>query len=223
MTPNDGIDDSRTVEVTTGKYVPYSLKDFTDESNVKVNVIDSIDDEVAKADADIDREFNDVLDRAFASFNDAKASVSDNHAKKARNIACNVERMTHNASRAYDFAVANKDSKAIGYARVHIPEDDIYPCGFCAILLSRGVFYKSAKSANLSGSDFEEFHNGCHCHAAVIYDMEFYDSDDRFEPNRRFTELWNSEFRGKYSSAKTAMSAWRKRIKQLQSEAEAKA
>ncbi|WP_157032170.1 hypothetical protein [Kitasatospora cheerisanensis] len=66
---------------------------------------------------------------------------------------------------------ARRDTRVIGWARV----TDASPCGFCAMLASRGAVYKSRDSAGLAGGppasldDLTKFHDLCHCQIVPVY------------------------------------------------------
>lgn len=53
------------------------------------------------------------------------------------------------------------DQQATGWARVHLGSKA--PCGFCAMLISRGPVYKSEETAGFAA------HNGCECHPEPLF------------------------------------------------------
>ena len=115
------------------------------------------------------------------------------------------------------------DKKVLGFVRVHVPEGDIAPCGFCALLMSRGAVYKTEGSAALVSSQFDEFHSGCHCQVFAVYDMNFYKTDDRFAANREYRTLWDQKFKGQFNSHQEAIAAWRKHFLNLKAEKDSRA
>jgi len=70
-----------------------------------------------------------------------------------------ASRMVTDAARSTVIDTIAADPKAVGWYRV----TDGHPCGFCALLASRGVAYKSEQTA-----DFKT-HNDCGCTAAAAF------------------------------------------------------
>lgn len=70
-----------------------------------------------------------------------------------------ASRMVTDAARSTIVDTTAVDPKAVGWYRV----TDGHPCGFCALLASRGIAYKSEKTA-----DFKT-HNDCGCTAAPAF------------------------------------------------------
>ncbi|MFJ5923861.1 hypothetical protein ACIQF6_14810 [Kitasatospora sp. NPDC092948] len=66
---------------------------------------------------------------------------------------------------------ARADGRVVGWARV----TDSSPCGFCAMLASRGAVYKSRDSALFAGGppvsldDLTKYHDLCHCQIVPVY------------------------------------------------------
>ena len=60
---------------------------------------------------------------------------------------------------------AQQDTRAIGWRRV----SDGDPCAFCAMLVTRGPVYTSAKKAGLRASDGKKYHPHCGCTVEVVY------------------------------------------------------
>lgn len=118
------------------------------------------------------------------------------------NTAAHAERIVLNGARAYLESVLQRDKRARGWARV---SQTGTPCGFCAMLISRGPVYKSQESAERDG-----YHTNCHCIAIPLYRKKQY-QDAIFDMNRRYEKLWPKVTKGYYG--KDAMNAWRRYIR----------
>jgi hypothetical protein len=102
-----------------------------------------------------------------------------------------------------------RDKRAIGYIRLSRTGT---PCGWCAMLISRGPVYRSQNSAEYADGD--KYHDNCHCYAEPVFSREQYNGSSTYELNRRYEELWPKVTRG--LSGKAAVSAWRRFIRQEQ-------
>lgn len=124
----------------------------------------------------------------------------------ARRQAAAAERMIKNGGRGAVFDLADKDDQVLGWARVSMTGT---PCGWCAMLISRGPVYKSATSASI-GLDHEGdlYHDNCNCIAVPVFSEEQYAEDPRFNLNREYGQLWPRVTAG--LGGKAALSKWRK-------------
>lgn len=104
--------------------------------------------------------------------------------------------------------IGKKDKRVLGFVRVSKTGT---PCGFCAMLISRGPVYKSAKSATQT-TEGAQYHAGCNCIEIEVYSQEQYDEDPRFDLNRELQKEWPGVTKGR--SGKAALKAWRKHIRQ---------
>lgn len=123
--------------------------------------------------------------------------------------AAAAERVAMNGGRSTVWNHASRDRRAVGYIRLSRSGT---PCGWCAMLISRGATYRSEASA--SYSDGDKYHDNCHCYAEPVFSREQYNSSASYELNRRYEELWPKVTRG--LSGKAAVSAWRRFIRQEQ-------
>lgn len=123
--------------------------------------------------------------------------------------AATGERIVLNAGRSRLWEMQRRDPAVIGYARVSKTGT---PCGWCAMLISRGFVYKSASSAKY-GEDGDLYHDNCKCVAVPIYSKAQW-SDSQFDLNREYGELWPKVTRG--LTGEEAVSAWRKFIRARQ-------
>lgn len=131
------------------------------------------------------------------------------HREAGARQAAAAERVAMNGGRSTVWNHTQRDRRAIGYIRLSRTGT---PCGWCAMLISRGPVYRSARSAEYADGD--KYHDNCHCYAEPVYSREQYNSSSLYELNRRYEELWPKVTRG--LSGKAAVSAWRRFIRQEQ-------
>lgn len=123
--------------------------------------------------------------------------------------AAAAERVAMNGGRSTVWNHASRDRRAIGYIRLSRTGT---PCGWCAMLISRGPVYRSSASAQYADGD--RYHDNCHCYAEPVFSREQYNSSSLYELNRRYEELWPTVTSG--LSGKAAVAAWRRFIRQEQ-------
>jgi hypothetical protein len=123
--------------------------------------------------------------------------------------AAAAERVAMNGGRSTVWNHMQRDKRAIGYIRLSRTGT---PCGWCAMLISRGPVYRSQNSAEFADGD--KYHDNCHCYAEPVFTREQYSGSATYELNRRYEELWPKVTRG--LSGKAAVSAWRRFIRQEQ-------
>lgn len=98
-----------------------------------------------------------------------------------------IFRHTANAGRGTIYSTAQRDRRALGYARV----TDGKPCAFCAMLASRGAVYKSDESDGGRG-DAHRYHDGCNCTVQAVYS---HDADIPGDGDK-YADLWRESTRG---------------------------
>lgn len=128
---------------------------------------------------------------------------------QARQAAA-VTRLTQDGARSDLWSLSSRDTAAIGYIRLSRTGT---PCGWCAMLISRGPVYKSAKSAG-GGDQFNDgdlYHDNCNCYAEPIFSIDDYNTNPRYALNREYAELWPKVTQG--LGGKSALSAWRRFIR----------
>lgn len=103
------------------------------------------------------------------------------------------------------WSLADRDKRVYGWARVSRTGT---PCGFCAMLISRGAVYKSQQSAQYDDGDL--YHVNCHCYAELMFSLSQYENDPRFALNREYSALWPQVTKG--LSGNDALNAWRRYI-----------
>ncbi|MGW1040034.1 VG15 protein [Streptomyces sp. NPDC002547] len=131
------------------------------------------------------------------------------HQQAGARQAAAAERVAMNGGRSTIWNHMQRDRRVIGYIRLSRTGT---PCGWCAMLISRGPVYRSQSSAEYADGD--KYHDNCHCYAEPVYSREQYASSPAYELNRRYEELWPKVTRG--LSGKAAVSAWRRFIRQEQ-------
>jgi hypothetical protein len=133
---------------------------------------------------------------------DARAEA---HGKAGKRQAAAAERNVLNGARGPLYLAANRDKRALGYVRASRTGT---PCGFCAMLISRGIVYKSAKTAG----DSDLWHDNCHCYAVPVFSLSQYEGE-LFALNREYHALWNKHIKDKYSGDE-ALTEWRRLIRE---------
>lgn len=138
------------------------------------------------------------------------------HAQAGARQSAAAERVALAGARDTVSAVTNADPKVIGYVRVSSTGT---PCGWCAMLISRGAVYRSKSSASVVTNrgrgrrvEGQTFHDNCKCTVEPLYETEQYDEDDRFDLNRELQAEWPRRTGG--SSGKAALTKWRRYIRQ---------
>ncbi|GAA0967430.1 hypothetical protein [Actinocorallia libanotica] len=140
---------------------------------------------------------------------DVDAARKEAHEEAGARQAAAAERVAMNGARSTLWSHMNKDQKAIGYVRLSRTGT---PCGWCAMLISRGPAYKSEKSATFADGD--RYHDNCHCYAMPVFSREQWRESDLFAMSRRYSDEWPRVTKG--LSGKAAVSAWRRYIRQQQ-------
>ena len=247
----DKVDDSFVVEMPDGgQYRPYAGTGnddsvITEELDRLQELLDETEAAAeAEAQAVLDALAKDLLEEKLKKLEveqltaqEADRRQEDEHGVVGRRVAAHVERMTQNGGRHTEDVIARRDPRAIGFVRVHYPKGDPEPCSFCAMLISRGIVYRSGrkdpdskvpmgtserrstrdnerwqmwrKGFDVPGAEFDKYHPLCHCRGEAVYSAEQYDEDGRFQVNRELDQLWQDEIAKKGYRAKEAESQWR--------------
>jgi hypothetical protein len=162
-----------------------------------------------------------IGDKGEASNVDAARNAA--HEQAGARQAAAVERLVRDGARSELWSAMQADKKVVGYVRYSTTGT---PCGWCAMLISRGPVYKSKASATYGGGaasfeDGDKYHDNCHCEALPVWSDEEYDSSSLFDLNRKYSDLWPTVTRG--LSGKSALSAWRRFIRAEQKSQRAQA
>ncbi|USH44594.1 hypothetical protein SEA_BROPLEASE_9 [Streptomyces phage BroPlease] len=158
------------------------------------------------------------LERKTAALDAAKPAADvdkareEAHQQAGARQAATAERLVMNGGRSAVWNHMTKDRRVIGYIRLSRSGS---PCGWCAMLISRGPVYKSQATA--AYADGDAYHDNCHCYAEPVYSLAQYkgsSASSLYELNRRYEELWPKVTKG--LSGKAAVSAWRRFVRQEQ-------
>ena len=152
------------------------------------------------------------------------------HAKAGARVAAASDRIAKNGARSFLYEVGKADKKSIGWVRVSRTGT---PCGFCAMLISRGLVfgkskngsYKNKKRAEVGpgvtirdGEEFDAFHDNCNCIALPVFSESHWKSSEAFALNREYADLWPKVTKG--YGGRDALNAWRRYIERLNRESD---
>lgn len=136
------------------------------------------------------------------------------HQQSGRKQAAALERSVLNAGRDVTEAALQTDDRLIGYARASSTGT---PCGFCAMLISRGPVYISKASAS-EKREGGQYHDNCRCYPIPVFSEEQYEFSESFALNREYSDLWPKVTKG--LRGKAALAAWRKHFREMQARAQ---
>ncbi|HEX8570229.1 MAG TPA: hypothetical protein VF699_09965 [Caulobacteraceae bacterium] len=159
----------------------------------------------------LDRKLADIDTTAPAATVDALRE--DAHRRAGTRQAAAAERIVMNGARGTAWSLGQRDRRVVGYVRL---SQSGTPCGWCAMLISRGAVYKSQRSAEYADGD--KYHDNCHCTAEQVFTRDQFTGSDLFALNRRYGVLWPQVTKG--LSGKAALRAWRRFIRQEQAAAQ---
>lgn len=126
---------------------------------------------------------------AIAEANRARERAGDGKPESpeenvARRITESYATGVKNVARAAVAEAATRDKNVAGWVRWSKTGT---PCGFCAMLMSRGIVYKSSATAG----EFSDWHDGCQCVPMLVRSLEEYQADPKFRLNRYYNRMWN--------------------------------
>lgn len=183
-----------------------------DEINQNIRTVQQRDDDDAD---DIQRSI------LLVNLNDYRAKQerarSEEEARKAQEsaallAAATAQKGSVDGGRGTLQSVERRDKEAIGFVRVSRTGT---PCGFCAMLISRGIALKyKTEGAATFRSDGEKYHLNCQCYGEPVFSTAQYNSDPRFDLNRRYSKEWPKVTKG--LSGRDAQNAWRRWIERGQ-------
>lgn len=127
------------------------------------------------------------------------------HQEAGQRQAASTERIAMNGARGVLHEVGKADKRAKGYVRVSRTGT---PCGFCAMLISRGFVLYGSRAAAEMNADGDEYHTNCHCYALPVYSEEHYNTSPEFALNREYHALWPKVTKG--YGGRDALNAWRR-------------
>lgn len=205
---------------------------FDEDAEVEIEDLGNIDELIDKhneinldiAATDLDRKGIENFLTKLKSLNqdddDLEALVSEAHDQAGARQAAAAMRITMNAARELVYDLASTDLRIIGWARYSRTGT---PCGWCAMLISRGFtaksgLYSTRQQAQHRGKDQEEdkYHDNCRCIVIPIFLKEQLDTN-LFALNREYAELWPEVTKG--LTGKDALAEWRRYFRQRNREA----
>ncbi|MFJ8583548.1 hypothetical protein ACIRD2_02670 [Streptomyces sp. NPDC093595] len=157
----------------------------------------------------LDRRVSQVDDQQPAR--DADRQRDEAHQQAGAQQAAAASRVAMNGGRSTAWNHMKRDRRALGYVRLSRTGT---PCGWCAMLISRGPVYKSRESATFNDGD--RFHDNCHCYAMPVFSRQQYGASELFALNREYEALWPEVTKG--HAGKSALTVWRRFIRQKQRE-----
>lgn len=155
------------------------------------------------------------------------AAREDAHKQAGNRQAAGAARNVMNGARGSMFLAGDRDRKALGFVRVSRTGT---PCGFCAMLISRGPVMKgvnrqaSLYAANdgtgpkadgtiVTYGDMDLYHDNCQCYAIPVFALTQFTSGDIFALNREYAVLWANHIADKYFGDE-ALTEWRRLIRE---------
>lgn len=195
---------------------------YEDDDSILTDEIADLEKLIAQQERDAEQEVATVLDQlGIENLNSkldkikqqeaADEAAQKAHAEAARRQAAAAERITMNAARGLVYSLADSDPRVVAWVRY---SQTGTPCGWCAMLLSRGMVYKSrtsAEQASTAKRDQDLYHDNCHCVAVPIFFPSQYQGA-LFALNREYADLWKKHIAGKYGGEE-ALSQWRRLIR----------
>lgn len=109
------------------------------------------------------------------------------HRDVGRRQAAAVERISLDGGRGTLFQLAYLDNRVAGWARISTTGT---PCGWCAMLISRGAVYKTESSASVAFDDGDLYHDNCKCIAIPVFSKAEFEQLSIFDVNREYLQLW---------------------------------
>ncbi|MCC2278898.1 hypothetical protein LKL35_26230 [Streptomyces sp. ET3-23] len=155
----------------------------------------------------LNRRLAEVDDQQSAK--DADAARAEAHRQAGARQAAAASRIAMNGARSTNWRHMRRDRRALGYVRLSRTGT---PCGWCAMLISRGPVYKSRESAIFDDGD--RYHDNCHCYAMPIWNRDQYQSSELTALSRQYEALWPEVTKG--HTGKDAITVWRRFIRQKQ-------
>ncbi|MEU3709002.1 hypothetical protein [Streptomyces catenulae] len=194
-----------------------------DWEKVLVEELDGLREEEERIEREAEEELRTVLDALGTQNLDRRLSQVDDeqtaknadqqraeaHRQAGAQQAAAAGRVAMNGGRSTTWSHMRRDRRSLGYVRLSRTGT---PCGWCAMLISRGPVYKSRESATFADGD--RYHDTCHCYAAPIFNWQQFQGSELTALSREYADLWPKVTKG--LSGKSAVSAWRRFIRQKQ-------
>lgn len=210
-------------------------EDQVSDDLVAVVVIASLGDDLAAVEADAEEETLAVLENLGPRLeanrlrkidggrpaDEVDALRAEAHESAGNRQAAAVSRIGMNGARSTMHTTSARDNAVIGWVRLSRTGT---PCGWCAMLISRGPILKGSKrrasiyqSSRMAGGTRAEqdagtveadmYHDRCKCYAEPIYSVSQYGNQPLYELNRLYAKWWPIVTDG--LSGDAALTAWR--------------
>ncbi|MFE2988632.1 hypothetical protein [Streptomyces sp. NPDC059262] len=216
-----GTDEESTAEPDDTS-TPASEPDDEDEEDddwdrLLVEELEGLKGEEERIERQAEEELRLVLDALGTSNLDRRLAVEDAnpdeaHRQAGAQQAAAASRVAMNGARSSNWTHMTRDRRALGYVRLSRTGT---PCGWCAMLISRGPVYKSRESALFNDGD--KYHDNCHCYAMPIWNRDQYQSSELTALSRQYEALWPQVTKG--HTGKDAVTVWRRFIRAKQRDA----
>jgi hypothetical protein len=137
------------------------------------------------------------------------AEIDDIMSRAGTNLARDAGRLAEQGGRDALADARENDPEVIGYYRKTDPD----PCGFCAMLASRGLVYTEDRNASrrtrswVDEQNPDQYHPDCHCQTLPLFRGQSMPADDRRRADE-YARMWNDT----EGSGETQLKNFRDRI-----------
>lgn len=189
-------------------------EDDPDWDRILVEELEGLREEEERIEREAEAELQIVLEALGPANLDRRLTVEDAdpdeaHRQAGSQQAAAASRVAMNGGRSTNWSHMTRDRRALGYVRLSRTGT---PCGWCAMLISRGPVYKSRESATFNDGD--RYHDRCHCYAMPVWTRDQYQSSALTALSRQYEALWPKVTKG--HTGKDAVSIWRRFIRTKQ-------
>jgi hypothetical protein len=189
-------------------------EDMPDWERILVEDLEGLREEEERIERQAEEELRIALSLLGPANLDRRLTVEDAdpdeaHRQAGARQAAAASRIAMNGARSTNWNHMRRDGRALGYVRLSRTGT---PCGWCAMLISRGPVYKSRESATFADGD--RYHDNCHCYAMPVWSRDQYQSSELTALSRQYEALWPQVTKG--HTGKAAVSVWRRFIRSKQ-------
>ncbi|MFJ9827710.1 hypothetical protein ACIRSU_25600 [Streptomyces sp. NPDC101160] len=188
--------------------------DDHDWDRILVEELDQLRESEERIERQAEEELRLVLDALGPTNLDRRLTLEDAdpdeaHRQAGSQQAAAAARIAMNGARSTNWNHMTRDRRALGYVRLSRTGT---PCGWCAMLISRGPVYKTRESATFNDGD--RYHDNCHCYAMPVWNRGQYQSSELTALARQYEALWPQVTKG--HTGRDAVSVWRRFIRSKQ-------
>ncbi|MCD7438994.1 hypothetical protein K4B79_12240 [Streptomyces lincolnensis] len=189
-------------------------EDDPDWERILVEELEGLREEEERVERQAEEELRIALEALGTANLDRRMTLEDAdpdeaHRQAGAQQAAAASRVAMNGGRSANWTHMSRDRRALGYVRLSRTGT---PCGWCAMLISRGPVYKSRESATFNDGD--RYHDNCHCYAMPVWSRDQYQSSELTALSRQYEALWPEVTKG--HSGKAAVTVWRRFIRSKQ-------